>query len=82
MDSMPSQTRREAARAMGRAGGRKGGPARAASMTPEARSAHARYMTLARWLAAGHPIRRGAFDSLPLAYRQRLVDAYGTPAFT
>jgi hypothetical protein len=38
-----------AAVALGRKGGRKGGPARAASMTPEERSESARKAVLARW---------------------------------
>jgi len=35
--------------ALGRKGGKKGGPARAASMTPEERSESARKAVLARW---------------------------------
>jgi len=38
-----------AAVALGRKGGKKGGPARAASMTPEERAASARNAALARW---------------------------------
>lgn len=38
-----------AAVALGRKGGKKGGPARAASMTPEERSESARKAVLARW---------------------------------
>ena len=38
-----------AAVALGRKGGKKGGPARAAAMTPEERSASARKAILARW---------------------------------
>lgn len=39
-----------AAVALGRKGGKKGGPARAASMTPEQRSESARKAVLARWV--------------------------------
>ena len=35
--------------ALGRKGGKKGGPARAANMTPEERSKSARNAVLARW---------------------------------
>ena len=35
--------------ALGRKGGRKGGPARAANMTPEQRSESARNAVMARW---------------------------------
>jgi len=38
-----------AAVALGRKGGKKGGPARAASMTPEERAASARKADQARW---------------------------------
>ena len=38
--------------ALGRKGGRKGGPARAASMTPEQRSESARNAVMARWAKA------------------------------
>jgi hypothetical protein len=38
-----------AAVALGRKGGKKGGPARAAAMTPEERSESARKAVLARW---------------------------------
>jgi len=38
--------------ALGRRGGRKGGPARAANMTPEERSESARNAVLARWAKA------------------------------
>lgn len=38
-----------AAVALGRKGGKKGGPARAAKMTPEERAASARNAALARW---------------------------------
>lgn len=39
----------EMARALGRAGGKVGGPARARKMTPEERSASARKAAVARW---------------------------------
>ena len=38
--------------ALGRRGGRKGGPARAANMTPEQRSESARNAVMARWAKA------------------------------
>lgn len=38
--------------ALGRKGGRKGGPARAANMTPEQRTESARNAVLARWAKA------------------------------
>lgn len=41
-----------AAVALGRKGGKKGGPARAAQMTPEQRSESARKAVLARWAKA------------------------------
>lgn len=41
-----------AAVALGRAGGKKGGPARAAKLTPEQRRASARRAVLARWARA------------------------------
>lgn len=43
--------------ALGRKGGKKGGPARAANMTPEERSESARNAVLARWARqqAGKP---------------------------
>ena len=47
---MPRQPRKNpAAVALGRLGGRKGGPARAASMTAEERSESARNAVKARW---------------------------------
>ena len=39
--------------ALGRKGGRKGGPARAAKMTPEQRSESARNAVMARWAKEG-----------------------------
>jgi hypothetical protein len=42
-------TRKALARALGRLGGLKGGPARAAKMTPEQRSASASKAAIARW---------------------------------
>lgn len=44
--------------ALGRKGGLKGGPARAASMTPEERSESARKAVLARWEKARSSIDR------------------------
>ena len=47
---MPKQKRKNpAAVALGRKGGKKGGPARAASMTAEERSESARRAVVARW---------------------------------
>jgi len=45
-----------AAVALGRKGGKKGGPARAASMTPEERSESARKAVLARWAKTKKPV--------------------------
>lgn len=47
--------------ALGRKGGRKGGPARAASMTPEQRIESARNAVLARW--AKTKVQADAADS-------------------
>ena len=41
--------------ALGRKGGRKGGPARAANMTPEQRSESARNAVMARWAKSKVP---------------------------
>ena len=41
-----------AAVALGKLGGKKGGPARAAAMTPEQRSESARKAVMARWTRA------------------------------
>lgn len=46
---MPIQKKNPAAVALGRRGGLKGGPARAASMTAEERSESARNAVTARW---------------------------------
>ena len=45
----PYEGKDPAAVALGRKGGRKGGPARAANMTPEQRSESARTAVTARW---------------------------------
>ncbi len=45
----PDEELRELARKLGRRGGLKGGPARAAKMTPEERSESARKAVNARW---------------------------------
>ena len=45
----PDEELRELARKLGRRGGLKGGPARAAKMTPEERSEAARKAVKARW---------------------------------
>jgi hypothetical protein len=44
-----AKRKNQAAVALGRKGGRKGGPARAASMTAEERSESARKAVMARW---------------------------------
>jgi hypothetical protein len=46
---MEKQKKNPYAVALGRKGGRKGGPARAANMTPEQRTESARNAVLARW---------------------------------
>jgi hypothetical protein len=48
-----AKSKNPAAVALGRNGGKKGGPARAASMTAEQRSQSARKAVLARWAKAG-----------------------------
>jgi hypothetical protein len=48
-----------AAAALGRNGGLKGGPARAATLTPERRSEIARRAALARWGRAETEVRHG-----------------------
>lgn len=64
MENTSNQTRRTTKRknpmavALGRKGGLKGGPARAASMTPEERSESARKAVLARWEKARSSIDR------------------------
>src|SRR5437773_357926 len=45
-----------AAVALGRKGGKKGGPARAAKLTPQQRSESARKAVQARWAAATPPV--------------------------
>ncbi len=45
--------------ALGRKGGLKGGPARAANMTPEERSESARNAVLARWAKARNSTKAG-----------------------
>ena len=49
---MAVKQKNPAAVALGRKGGRKGGPARAAALTPEQRSASARKAVRARWAKA------------------------------
>jgi hypothetical protein len=56
-----------AAVALGRKGGKKGGPARAAKLTPEQRSESARKAVQARWSKA-----RGVSEAVPAA---RALDA-------
>jgi hypothetical protein len=46
---MATKRKNQYAVALGRKGGKKGGPARAANMTAEQRSASARNAVLARW---------------------------------
>jgi hypothetical protein len=50
--SMAKERKNPYAVALGRKGGRKGGPARAANMTPQERSESARNAVLARWAKA------------------------------
>jgi hypothetical protein len=57
----PKKRKNPAAVALGRKGGRKGGPARAAKLTPEERSRSASRAAVARW--GGD--RKGAVDDLP-----------------
>ena len=47
--NQPDEELRELARRLGRRGGLKGGPARAAKMSPEERSESARKAAKARW---------------------------------
>lgn len=49
MKSVAKKRKNPYAVALGRRGGRKGGPARAANMTPEERSESARNAVIARW---------------------------------
>ena len=49
MDPSPDQQVRKAARLLGKHGGAKGGPARAATLTPEERQRIARNAANARW---------------------------------
>jgi hypothetical protein len=49
MYGMVNKRKNPYAVALGRRGGKKGGPARAAAMTPEERSESARKAVLARW---------------------------------
>ncbi len=49
MSGMATKRKNPYAVALGRKGGRKGGPARAANMTPEQRSESARNAVMARW---------------------------------
>jgi hypothetical protein len=51
--SKPNPNKNPAAVALGRLGGLKGGPARAASMTAAQRSASARKAVMARWSKRG-----------------------------
>ncbi len=46
---LSDEERRKVARALGKQGGLKGGPARAAKMTPEQRSESASKAAIARW---------------------------------
>jgi hypothetical protein len=65
-----------AAVALGRKGGKKGGPARAAKLTPEQRSASARKAVQARWSKAAPAI--AALDTSKKALHlclQRIKDA-------
>jgi hypothetical protein len=66
---MAAKQKDPAAVALGRKGGRKGGPARAAALTPEQRSASARKAVQARWakpkLGAGHIVSKSKRMSAP-----------------
>ena len=48
-EEVPGDGKNPAAVALGRLGGKKGGPARAAKLTPEARQRSARKAAIARW---------------------------------
>jgi hypothetical protein len=56
---MKAKKKNPAAVALGRKGGLKGGPARAANMTAEERSESARRAVAARWAKANKPATRG-----------------------
>ena len=51
---MAAKSKNRAAVVLGRAGGKKGGPARASKLTPVQRSEGARKAVQARWAKAGH----------------------------
>ena len=59
-----SREKDPAAVALGRKGGLKGGPARAAKMTPEERRESARKAVLARWARAKQKQNKDAHGSL------------------
>ena len=65
-----------AAVALGRKGGKKGGVARAAKLTPAQRSESARKAVRARW-AKAQPVATGTSDEALLALLKRLKAASG-----
>jgi hypothetical protein len=64
-----------AAVALGRKGGKKGGPARAAKLTPEQRSESARKAVQARWARVKEGSAIGTSDRALLALLKRLKTA-------
>ncbi len=62
MKDMARKRKNPYAVALGRKGGRKGGPARAANMTPEQRSESARNAVMARWAKAKAQINSKRFE--------------------
>jgi len=61
---MAHKRKNQHAVALGRKGGRKGGPARAAGMTREERSESARNAVMARWKKSGEPLESSSQNSL------------------
>ena len=59
-----------AAVALGRKGGKKGGPARAAKLTPEQRSDSARKAVRARWAKANTPVPDTSKKALHLCLKR------------
>ncbi len=73
---MPVKRKDPAAVAHGRKGGKKGGPARAAKMTPEQRSKSARNAVQARWAKVKQPSSGASnlSDRARLALLKRLTE--------
>ena len=67
----PNQKKNPAAVALGRKGGKKGGPARAAKLTPAQRSESARRAVQARW-GKSKPVIHDASDNAALALLERI----------